>query len=107
MAKKKAATKTVNKSKEIRDYKAANPEATPMEIAEALTKKHNIEFTNKIVSTVLYTSGQTSRKKKKPSKRTAKAAAAPLDSAIEFVKSAGGLEQAKAALQQIEEIKRL
>jgi hypothetical protein len=65
-----AATEKVNKSKIIRDYKAANPEAGPKAIAEALAE-HDVNA--QFVSTVL---AQAKAKKKSattPAKRAVSA----------------------------------
>ena len=53
MAKKNSSSK-LNKSQEIRDYKDANPDAKPKQIAEALTKRLRTEIKATTVSTVLH-----------------------------------------------------
>ncbi len=64
-----AKKKSVNKAKLIKDAMAANPEATPIEIAKKLSK-HKI--TAAYVSNVKTTMG---KKKKKTAKKTTKKAA--------------------------------
>lgn len=64
----------VNKSKEIRDYHAANPTATPAEIAAAL-KTNGVKVSGQFVSTVL--SNARKGKGTGPRGRKPKAAAAP------------------------------
>ena len=122
--KKKAAAETLNKSQAIRDYAKAHRNAMPKEIAEALTKQHGVEFTNVLVSTVLY---ELSKKKGKPAhvsnikskartgkkkvgRRRRKSAptggelSTKLAAAISIVESAGGIDEAKKALGTIRKL---
>ncbi|WP_254509297.1 hypothetical protein [Anatilimnocola floriformis] len=95
-----------NKSAAIRDYKAANPTASPKEIAEALGKS-GFEISAQFVSTVL------SNAKKKGGnigKRGRKPMAVPVDSLQQliqvkkFVDQIGGLERARAAVDALSQI---
>ena len=111
MAKKKAAAKpakNINKSQVIRDYKAANPEAGPKAIADALTAKHGVEFTSAAVSTTLFDAKK--RAGKQAAKKTSKAAkpaagSSAIDAALSFAQEAGGLDAAEQALARLREIK--
>lgn len=102
----KAKKADLNKSQEIRAYAAKHRAAKPKEIAEALTKKHGVEFTNAAVSTTLHnakkksgTKGKTTRKRKQASTNSS------LDAALTFAKEAGGLDEAQAALNKLRQIK--
>ena len=83
MGKKRA----VNKTKAILDYKAANPEAGPSEISEALQKK-KIEVSAAYISTIL----SKDKAKNKAQKAVARAETALGDSGtMELVRMAAAL----------------
>jgi len=92
-----------NKSAAIREYKAANPTASPKEIAEALGNS-GLAVSAQFVSTVL-----TNAKKKrgKVGKRGRKPMAVPVDNLQQliqvkkFVDQIGGLEKAKSAVDAL------
>tara|TARA_R110002049_G_scaffold72490_1_gene186946 strand:- start:39391 stop:39729 length:339 start_codon:yes stop_codon:yes gene_type:complete len=107
-----AKKKSVNKSKAIRDYYAANPKAKPLEVAAAL-KKSGIDVTPAFVSTIR----STSKKKKvgKPGRPTGSKSSrqktgtgaddVSFDSLIKvksIVEQMGGVAQARAALDALE-----
>ena len=98
--------KKVNKSAAIRDYKASHPDAKPKEIAEALTAKHGVTITASAVSTTLYNAVKL-KKSPSPKSKASASSGVSIEAAVELVKAAGGLEQAKAMLDKIEEIKNL
>lgn len=98
----------VNKSAMIREALAAHPEKSPIEIT-ALLKTQGLKVPPQYVSTIK------SMTKGKAKKGCGKAKASKtggsgshgmgaVNAAVEFIKSAGGLEQAKATLSTIEEI---
>ncbi|MSR60477.1 MAG: hypothetical protein EXS05_23025 [Planctomycetaceae bacterium] len=97
----------VNKSALIREALAAHPEKSPIEISELL-KTQGLKVPPQYVSTVK--SMAKGQKKAKKLKRKAARASAGQDgiravnAAVEFIKSAGGLEAAKAALGTVETI---
>ena len=117
MAKKRVTKKTgasakrkVNKSKAIRDFKAANSKAGPTEIATALAKQ-NVKVSPAFVSTVL----STSKKKKKKARRVGRPRATKSPQAASFTVSelmqakklaeeVGSLEKAKAALDALSKL---
>jgi hypothetical protein len=98
--------KSGNKSAAIRDYKAANPTASPKEIAEALGKS-GMEVSAQFVSTVL---SNAKKKGGKVGKRGRKPMAVPMDNIQQliqvkkFVDQIGGLEKAKAAVNALAQI---
>jgi hypothetical protein len=121
MAKKKAAAK-FNKSKEIREYKQANPSHGPKQIAEALSAK-GLDVTAQFVSTVLTNSkkktkiGKPGRPKgsknvKRGPGRPPKAAPSSgngvsLDSLLlvkRIVAEVGGIDKARSALTALERL---
>ncbi|TWT98590.1 hypothetical protein [Stieleria varia] len=131
MAKKSASG--VNKSKEIRDYYAANPKAKPKEIVEAMAEK-GINVSAQYVSTIRINS------KKKSGKKTGKKRGRPVGSTKgrpvgrpagrpagrpplsskstdmvnvdallavkKMVEQVGGIDQAKSALNALEKLTR-
>ena len=105
------AKKKVNKSKAIRDYKAANADAGPKEIAAALTKER-IRVSPAFVSTVLSTSkkkkGKSRRvgrpRRAKPTQAAASFTASELMQAKKLAEEIGGLEKAKAAIDVLSKI---
>ena len=98
----------VNKSQAIRDAMAANPSKTPSEIAEML-KEQGIKVSGQYVSTIKSNAAKKSRGGRRAGRRgkngrAATAGFAAVGPALEFVRAAGGLEAAKAALGALEEI---
>lgn len=99
----------VNKSALIREAIATHPEKSPIEISELL-KTQGLKVPPQYVSTVKSNSKTKGSKKGKRSKRKSARALrgqngmGAVNAAVEFVKSAGGLEAAKAALGTIETI---
>lgn len=97
----------VNKSALIREALAANPEKSPLEISELLKGK-GVTISPLYVSNIK--SNAKGKKKAKKLKRKAARAAAgnsgmgAVNAAIEFIKSAGGLDAAKEALGTVETI---
>ncbi|SMP54713.1 hypothetical protein SAMN06265222_104283 [Neorhodopirellula lusitana] len=128
MAKKKSG---VNKSKEIRDYYAANPKAKPLEVVEAMKAK-GIEVNAQFVSTVKSNSKKKTSKRgttaksasvaktparsakravtaKRPGRKPANAASGEisLDSLIKaksLANEMGGIENARLALSALEQL---
>lgn len=97
-----------NKSSAIRDYKAANPAATPKEIAEALGK-NGIGVSAQFVSTVLSNAkkkgGKIGKRGPKPGGR--KAASGNLEQLItakKMVEQLGGIDNARAALNVLAQL---
>lgn len=105
----KLKTEPVNKSQAIRDALAAHPDKSPSEIAEALKAK-GMDVNAQYVSTIRSNAKAKGRKNKfvkrrKPSARASHNGLGPLGAALEFIRAAGGLEEAKHALQTVEEIR--
>ncbi|MSR59198.1 MAG: hypothetical protein EXS05_16405 [Planctomycetaceae bacterium] len=97
----------VNKSAMIREALAAHPEKSPIEISELL-KTQGLKVLPQYVSTVK-TMAKGKKKAKKLKRKAARAAGGhdgmgAVNAAVEFIKSAGGLEAAKAALGTVESI---
>lgn len=92
-----------NKSAAIRDYKAANPIASPKEISEALSKS-GMEVSAQFVSTVLSNAKRNGGKVGKRGRKPGRAVALPvgelqqLIQVKKFVDQIGGVEKAKAAV---------
>ena len=111
MAKKRSA-RGVNKSQAIRDYLAANPQATPNEIVAAL-KQQGIKVSQGLVSNVKYSKPRAGGKKRRgrpPGRGRATAAngaltASDLIEAKRVVEQLGGIEQARQALATLEELR--
>jgi hypothetical protein len=106
----------VNKSQMIRDALKANPRKSPSQIAEIL-KADGLSVTGQYVSTIksnwkksrrrnarreLTMRGTARRTRRGRTSRPSSMGGIP--AALEFIRSAGGLEQAKSILQTIEEI---
>lgn len=92
-----------NKSAAIREYKGANPEAGPKDIAEAL-EKSGVSVTAQFVSTVLSNAkkkgGKVGKRGRKPGRRVA-LPVGDLQQLIQvkkFVDQLGGVQKAKAAV---------
>jgi hypothetical protein len=102
----------VNKSQVIRDAVAAHPEKSNKELSEFL-KTQGMKIKPTYIATI---KGNMKRKKKKGRRAKLKGVKrhvrgadhgngyAGVGPALEFIKAAGGLGQAKAALETIEEI---
>lgn len=103
----------VNKSQAIRDELKANRDKSPIEIAELLKGK-GIEVTAQYVSTIKSNMRKSSRAVHKVRKGIRMAGRRSggsvtngfqvINAAVELLKVAGGMEQAKAALSTVEEI---
>jgi hypothetical protein len=95
----------INKSAAIRDYKAANPTASPKEIAEALSMS-GMEVSAQFVSTVL----SNAKRGGKVGNRGRKPMAMPMDNTQQllqvkkFVDQIGRLQKAKAAVNVLAQI---
>jgi hypothetical protein len=104
------AKRKTNKALAIRDAIAANPSLKAQEIADLLAKQ-GIKATAQYVYVVKASGKKKSRKTKRVAKKMARRGGAEgvgtLAAAIEFIKAAGGVAQAQAALAQIEEIRGL
>jgi hypothetical protein len=101
----------VNKSQMIRDALKAHRGKTPSEIAEIL-KGQGVVVTGTYVSNIKFNSRKgrrvhtvrgTARRTRGP-KRPAAAGYSGIPAALEFIKAAGSLAAAKAALGVVEEI---
>ena len=115
MAKKRSAA-GANKSQAIRDYLSAQPEATPNEIVAGL-KQQGITVSPGLASNVKYTSGRASRKVRgrrgrrvgRPAGRTRGSngalSASDLIEAKKLADQLGGIEQARRALEALEELR--
>ena len=104
----KSKKETVNKSQAIRDSLHAHPEKSPSEIAETLKAK-GLDVNAQYVSTIKSNANAKEKKTKvlmrrKPALRTARNGLGPVGAALDFIRAAGGLEEAKHALQTVEEI---
>lgn len=102
-----------NKSLEIRNYKTANPTASPKEIAEALGKQ-GVSVSAQFVSTVLSNArkkgGKVGKRGPKPGRKAAMAAAGGggsyenLIKAKKLIEQMGGVEQARSAINALAQI---
>jgi hypothetical protein len=95
-----------NKSQAIRDALAANPDKSPKEIAELLSTQ-GYKLNAQYVSTIKSNAAAKSRGGRKVVRRRPGAAsvnASPMTAALEFIRAAGGLAQAKSVLDTIEQI---
>ena len=106
MAKKQRDT-SVNKTAEILGYAKANKGAKPKDISEALKAK-GVNASPGYVSSVLSNAKRKQGKKRAAKKLTAASnGAVTVDSIIaaaKFIKSAGGIDNAKAALKAAEAV---
>lgn len=107
----------INKSQAIREALRANRDKTPLEIAEMLTAK-GIEVNAQYVSTVKTNMRKTSqavRRVRRGIQRAGRKSSLNgitqfgnglqvINAAVDLLKLAGGIEQAKAALATVEEI---
>jgi hypothetical protein len=115
---------TPNKSQAIREALAANPKASPKEIAEIVNTKYALGVTGQYVSVIKSNdkqqSGKPRRRRGRPRVRAKVArtevAGTPtvarkagssnsVDAAIGLIEAAGGLEQARDALKQLERLR--
>ncbi len=98
----------VNKSALIREALAAHRGTAPAEIAKMLNEKHGLKLTGQYVSTIK--SNAAKKRGRRGGRRVASkvhpvgTGFSAVGSALEFVKAAGGMEAAKAALGTLEEI---
>jgi hypothetical protein len=100
MAKKAA----VNKSQAIRDALQAHPEKSPKEIAEMLVAdgyKVNAQYVSTIKSNAKMKMRRTVLRRR-PSEGSG---VGPIGAALDFIRAAGGLDQAKQILSTVEELK--
>jgi hypothetical protein len=92
-----------NKSQTIRDYKAANPNASPKEIVEALGKT-GLAVSPQFVSTILSNAKKKGGKPGKRGRKPGRPIAVPVDNLKQLilvkklVDQMGGVEKAKAAV---------
>jgi hypothetical protein len=96
------AKEKTNKSQVIRDAAKAHPEKTPTELAGILATQ-GLKVKGQYVSTIL-SNARKKRRRGRTARRTAATGFGSFSAALEFIKAAGGLENAKAALGTIEEI---
>ena len=96
----------VNKSQAIRDALAAHPGKSPSEIAEDLKGK-GLNVNAQYVSTIKSNAKAKGRRTKLVRRRKGMGqnGLGSMGAALEFIRAAGGLEQAKHALQTVEEIR--
>lgn len=102
-----------NKSLEIRNYKEANPTASPKEVAEALGKA-GIEVSAQFVSTVLSNArkkgGKVGKRGRKPGRKPGVATAAAggsvehLIKAKKLVDALGGIDKARSAINALAQL---
>ena len=101
----------VNKSQAIRAALKANRKKTPLEIAELLkadgvnataTYMSNVKFHSKRRGRRVMTVRGTARRTRKG--KSAGASISNIPAALEFIRAAGGLENAKSILRTVEEI---
>ena len=103
-----------NKSLEIRNYKAANPDAAPKEIAEALTKTGlsvSAQFVSTVLSNAKKNGGKVGKRGRKPGRPAAAAAStAPSNNLEQLIKAKklvdqlGGVAEARAAINALAQI---
>lgn len=100
-----------NKSLEIRNYKEANPTASPKEIAEALNKA-GVSVSAQFVSTVLSNAkkkgGKIGKRGRKPGRKAGAAVSVggmeQLIKAKKMADALGGVEKAQAALNALAQL---
>lgn len=107
----------INKSQAIREALRANRDKTPIEIAELL-KANGVDVNSQYVSTIKSSMRKTSKAVRNVRRGIRQAGRKShlngvsdfgnglqvIRAAVELLKSAGGIEQAKAALATVEEI---
>jgi len=107
----------VNKSQMIRDALKSHPRRSPSQIAEILKEEQGLSVTGQYVSTIKSNWKKSRRRNTRraltmrgTARRTRRGRAARagavsgISAALEFIRAAGGLGQAKSILQTIEEI---
>jgi hypothetical protein len=104
----KSKKEAVNKSQAIRDALQAHPEKSPSEIADGLKAK-GLDVNAQYVSTIksnAKTKGRKTKivKRRMPGKVPRRNGFGTFQAALHFIREAGGLDQARQALQTIEEI---
>jgi hypothetical protein len=104
----KSKKETVNKSQAIRDALRAHPDKSPSEIAETLKGK-GLDVNAQYVSTIKSNTKAKGRKSKivrrpKAGEGAGRNGFGPVQAALHFIREAGGLDQARQALQTVEEI---
>jgi hypothetical protein len=99
-----------NKSQAIREYKAANPSASPREVAEALSKS-GLSVTAQFVSTVLSNArkkgGKVGKRGRKPGRPAAAGKSGNLQQLIQakkLVDQLGGIDAARAAVKALAQL---
>jgi hypothetical protein len=102
----KSRKEAVNKSQAIRDALAAHPDKSPSEIAEELKAK-GLDVNAQYVSTIKSNAKAKGRRSKlvRRGRGLVRNGLGPMGAALVFIRAAGGLEQAKHALQTVEEIR--
>jgi hypothetical protein len=103
----KSKRETVNKSQAIRDALEAHPDKSPSEISEQLKAKGldvNAQYVSTIKSNAKAKGRKTKVVRRKPTNGAAYQGFGPVGAAVAFIRAAGGLEEAKHALQTIKEI---
>ena|SRR5436190_17180499 len=113
MAKKQAASG--NKSQAIRDALAAHPDKSPKDIAEMLSAQ-GYKLNAQYVSTIKSNANKKVRKVRvkkvgRPKVRIFRGSSSvadgigPMESALQFIRDCGGLEQAKSVLATVEQLR--
>lgn len=100
-----------NKSQMIREYKAANPAASPKEIAETLTKTGlsvSAQFVSTVLSNAKKNGGKVGRRGRKPGPKPAAAGNSSdlkhLIQAKKLVDQLGGVDAARAAISALAQL---
>jgi hypothetical protein len=104
----KSKKEAVNKSQAIRDALEAHPDKSPAEIAEGLKAK-GLDVSAQYVSTIKSNAKTKGRKttivrRRKAGEGAGRSSFGPVQAALHFIREAGGLEQARQALQTVEEV---
>jgi len=99
------ARRKINKSEVIRDLLALHPEKAPLELAAIIKAEHGVAVPAGYVSTI---KSNLKNKGKKGRRKAMKAGGAgpvsEISAAVELVRAAGSLAEARRALETIEEI---
>lgn len=101
-----------NKSLEIRNYKEANPTASPKEIAEALNKSGlsvSAQFVSTVLSNAKKKGGKIGKRGRKPGRKPGVATASSsgveqLIKAKKLVDALGGVDNARAAINALAQL---
>jgi len=102
----KSKRETANKSQAIRDALTAHPEKSPLEIAEALKAK-GLDVNAQYVSTIK-SNAKAKRRKSVVRRRLGRSGGdsmGAMGAALAFIRAAGGLQEAKQALETVDEIR--